>query len=53
MNAYPKTDVGLHNALKYVFNLDKKPTMEYIEEVFSHFQDWEAYLCFYLWRTLY
>lgn len=52
-NAFPIADVGLHNALKNQLKLDRKPTIEEIEEYAIHWEDWQAYATFYLWRSLY
>jgi len=50
--AYPKADVGLHNALKNILGWDRKPTMGEIEDMFKPWQGYEAYVTFYLWNTL-
>ncbi|GAA0363799.1 DNA-3-methyladenine glycosylase family protein [Bacillus horti] len=52
-NAFPIADVGLHNALKNLLKLDRKPTIEEIEEYAIHWEGWQAYATFYLWRSLY
>ncbi|MEK8130364.1 DNA-3-methyladenine glycosylase [Paenibacillus filicis] len=51
--AFPIADVGLHNALKVLLGLPRKPSMEEIREMAVPWQGWEAYATFYLWRTLY
>ncbi|WLR43374.1 DNA-3-methyladenine glycosylase [Bacillus carboniphilus] len=53
LNAFPISDVGLHNALKSVLNLDQKPSISEIKEFAARWQGWEAYATFYLWRSLY
>lgn len=50
--AFPIADVGLHNALKCQLNMERKPTLEEIKEIFINWQDWQAYAVFYLWRSL-
>ncbi|GLC90051.1 DNA-3-methyladenine glycosylase family protein [Lysinibacillus piscis] len=51
--AFPITDVGLHNALKVLLNLEEKPTIHEIETYAVNWQGWQAYATFYLWRSLY
>jgi DNA-3-methyladenine glycosylase II len=51
-NLFPAADIGLQNALKKLYNLEKKPTLEEMEK---YKQDWEPYLSYaslYLWRSL-
>lgn len=52
-SAFPKADVGLHNAVKKVLNLNEKPTIEELEEYSAKWEGWQAYATFYLWRSLY
>ncbi|WP_163100536.1 DNA-3-methyladenine glycosylase family protein [Peribacillus alkalitolerans] len=52
-SAFPIADVGLHNAIKAQVGLDKKPTIEEIEEMAFNWKGWEGYATFYLWRSLY
>ncbi|WP_042478475.1 DNA-3-methyladenine glycosylase family protein [Bacillus ndiopicus] len=52
-SAFPIADVGLHNALKALLNLDEKPTIKEIEVYAANWQGWQAYATFYLWRSLY
>lgn len=51
--AIPIADVGLHNALKFAMNVESKPSIEQIKEIFSKWNGWESYATFYLWRLLY
>ncbi|SEI83461.1 DNA-3-methyladenine glycosylase II [Bhargavaea ginsengi] len=51
-DAYPAADVGLHNALKLVAGLDRKPTLPEVEAFAEPWQGWRAYATFYLWRFL-
>jgi len=51
--AFPVADVGLHLALKEALGLERKPTIEEIEELAINWKGWEAYATFYLWRSLY
>jgi len=51
-SAIPHGDAGLLNALlKHKLIKDKKDKAG-IEKTFRHFKGWEAYLTFYLWRSL-
>ncbi|KKI89529.1 DNA-3-methyladenine glycosylase [Bacillus sp. SA1-12] len=52
-SAFPIADVGLHNAIKIQLGLERKPTIEEIEEMTIHWEGWQAYATFYLWRSLY
>ncbi|MES2797411.1 MAG: DNA-3-methyladenine glycosylase [Bacteroidota bacterium] len=45
-------DVGLFNALVKLKNFPKRPEKQQILKLFSDFKGWEAYLVFYLWRSL-
>lgn len=51
--AFPIADVGLHNALKIQLALERKPTIEELKNYAEHWQGWQAYATFYLWRSLY
>ncbi|MFE8701545.1 DNA-3-methyladenine glycosylase family protein [Cytobacillus sp. FJAT-54145] len=51
-NLFPFADIGLQNALKKLYNMDRKPTKEEMEE---YIKDWEPYLSYaslYLWRSI-
>lgn len=51
-NLFPLADVGLQNALKKLWNLDRKPSKE---EIIARFDDWSPYLSYaalYLWRSI-
>lgn len=52
-SAFPIDDVGLHNAIKHVLQIDSKPTKEQLYEFSKGWKNWEAYATFYLWRFLY
>ncbi len=52
-SAFPIADVGIHNALKIQLGLNKKPSIEEIKELAKNWVGWEAYVAFYLWRSLY
>ncbi|MFS0688289.1 DNA-3-methyladenine glycosylase [Sporosarcina sp. 179-K 8C2 HS] len=51
-NLFPLADIGLQNALKHLWNLDRKPTAE---EMMAHFPSWSPFLSYaalYLWRSI-
>lgn len=51
-NLFPMADIGIQNALKKLYNLDRKPTLEEME---IYQKDWEPYLSYaslYLWRSI-
>ncbi|MFF2480029.1 DNA-3-methyladenine glycosylase family protein [Paenibacillus sp. NPDC058071] len=52
-DAFPIDDVGLHNAIKHVAEMDRKPTKDEITAMSAEWSGWEAYATFYLWRLLY
>ncbi|MFD0710737.1 DNA-3-methyladenine glycosylase family protein [Paenibacillus sp. GCM10027626] len=52
-NAFPIDDVGLHNAIKHLKGMERKPTKQEITELAAAWSSWEAYATFYLWRLLY
>lgn len=51
--ALPIEDVGLHNAIKALLAMDRKPTLAEIRELAKPWAGWESYATFYLWRELY
>ncbi len=51
--AFPIADVGLHNAIKYQLQMDRKPTIPEIQQMAANWGNWKAYATFYLWNTLY
>jgi DNA-3-methyladenine glycosylase II len=52
-DAFPIADIGIHNALKGILQLDKKPPIDEIEKLSMNWRGWESYATFYLWRWLY
>lgn len=51
-NLFPMADIGIQNAIKRLYNLEKKPTYEEMEQ---YRKDWDPYLSYaslYLWRSL-
>jgi DNA-3-methyladenine glycosylase II len=51
--AFPKADVGLHNAIRLQKGIEGKPAIIEIEKMAENWKGWEAYAVFYLWRSLY
>jgi DNA-3-methyladenine glycosylase II len=51
-DAFPVEDVGLHNAIRAMMNLDRKPTIAEVKTIFEKYAGWEAYATLYLWRSL-
>lgn len=51
--AFPIDDVGLHNSIKHILGMDRKPTKEEILKYAANWTNWESYATFYLWRLLY
>lgn len=52
-SAFPIEDVGLHNAIKLMLSMERKPTLDEIRQLAQAWTGWEAYATFYLWRMLY
>ncbi|WEG12861.1 DNA-3-methyladenine glycosylase [Pullulanibacillus sp. KACC 23026] len=50
--SFPIADVGLHNALKNLLGLERKPSIEEIKEYALNWRGWQSYATFYLWRSL-
>jgi DNA-3-methyladenine glycosylase II len=51
-NLFPAADIGIQNALKKLYRMDRKPTKE---EMDNFKQGWEPYLSYaslYLWRSI-
>ncbi|WP_081823862.1 DNA-3-methyladenine glycosylase family protein [Paenibacillus sp. UNC451MF] len=52
-SAFPIEDVGLHNAIKQLLDMQAKPSLEELKQLSAPWGDWKAYATFYLWRTIY
>ncbi|MEQ9365763.1 MAG: DNA-3-methyladenine glycosylase [Leptospirales bacterium] len=50
--AFPREDVGIHNALKARLKMDRKPTLPEVDEIFAKYRGHEAYASLYLWMSL-
>jgi DNA-3-methyladenine glycosylase II len=51
-DAFPLEDAGIHNAIKNLKKLERKPTLEEVKKVFKKYRGWEAYATLYLWKSL-
>lgn len=51
-DAFPLEDAGIHNAIKNLKKLDRKPTLDEVKKVFKKYKGWEAYATLYLWKSL-
>ena len=51
-DAFPLEDAGIHNAIKNLKKLDRKPTLDEVRKAFRKYKGWEAYATLYLWKSL-
>jgi DNA-3-methyladenine glycosylase II len=51
-DAFPLEDAGLHNAIKNLKKLARKPSLDEVKKIFKKYKGWEAYATLYLWKTL-
>ena len=51
-DAFPLEDAGLHNAIRILKRLDRKPTLAEVTKIFRKYKGWEAYATLYLWKSL-
>jgi len=51
-DAFPLEDAGIHNAIKNLKKLDRKPTLDEVRKAFKKYKGWEAYATLYFWRSL-
>lgn len=51
-DAFPLEDAGVHNAIKNLKQMDRKPTLEEVKKIFKKYKGWEAYATLYLWKSL-
>ncbi|MGC4021571.1 MAG: DNA-3-methyladenine glycosylase [Cyclobacteriaceae bacterium] len=51
-NAFPLEDAGLHNAIKNLKGMKKKPSLAQVKRIFKNYKGWEAYATLYLWKSL-
>jgi DNA-3-methyladenine glycosylase II len=51
-DAFPLEDAGLHNAIRNLKKLKRKPSLEEVRKIFKKYKGWEAYATLYLWKSL-
>jgi DNA-3-methyladenine glycosylase II len=51
-NLFPIADIGIQNALKKLYNLDRKPTEEEMENFKLGWDPYLSYASLYLWRSI-
>jgi DNA-3-methyladenine glycosylase II len=51
-DAFPLEDAGIHNAIKNLKKLERKPTLDEVKKIFAKYEGWEAYATLYLWKSL-
>lgn len=51
-DAFPLEDAGVHNAIKNLRKMDRKPTLDEVRKIFKKYKGWEAYATLYLWKSL-
>lgn len=51
-NAFPLEDAGVHNAIKNLKKMKRKPTLDEVKRFFRKYKGWEAYTTLYLWKSL-
>lgn len=50
-NSFPSSDAGLHQAVSYFWELDQKPSLGLLDNLYKSWSPWSAYATFYLWRA--
>jgi DNA-3-methyladenine glycosylase II len=51
-NLFPLADIGLQNALKKHYGLDRKPTIALMEQYKKPWEPYLSYASLYLWRSI-
>ncbi|MHC0036219.1 DNA-3-methyladenine glycosylase family protein [Pseudoneobacillus sp. C159] len=51
-NLFPLADIGIQNALKKLYKLDRKPTLEEMEQYKKPWEPYLSYASLYLWRSI-
>ena len=51
-NLFPKADIGIQNAIKLLYNLEKKPTMDEMDQFSEKWHPYLSYASLYLWRSI-
>ncbi len=51
-DALPAADIGLRNAVKDQYGMDKQPDEETVRQIGEHWSGWRSWAAFYLWFSL-
>jgi DNA-3-methyladenine glycosylase II len=51
-NLFPKADIGIQNAIKKLFQMEQKPTMDELDEFSAAWHPYLSYASLYLWRSI-
>jgi DNA-3-methyladenine glycosylase II len=51
-DAFPLEDAGVHNAIKTLRKMNRKPTLDEVKKIFKKYKGWEAYATLYFWKSL-
>jgi DNA-3-methyladenine glycosylase II len=51
-DAFPLEDAGIHNAIRNLKKMKRKPTLDEVSRIFRKYKGWEAYATLYLWKSL-
>jgi DNA-3-methyladenine glycosylase II len=51
-DAFPLEDAGVHNAIRNLKKMNRKPTLDEVKKLFKKYKGWEAYATLYLWKSL-
>ncbi|MGM0845516.1 MAG: DNA-3-methyladenine glycosylase family protein [Bacillota bacterium] len=51
-NLFPKTDIGIQNALKKLYGMDRKPTLSEMDKMSTAWNPYLSYATLYLWRSI-
>ncbi|WP_077624334.1 DNA-3-methyladenine glycosylase family protein [Sediminibacillus massiliensis] len=51
-NLLPKADIGIQNAMKFYFELGRKPSIQEIEEMSETWTPYQSYASMTLWRSI-
>ncbi|MEF3302879.1 DNA-3-methyladenine glycosylase 2 family protein [Paenibacillus sp. GYB003] len=51
-SAFPVRDAGIHQAVRRLWRLPHKPTVQELQDRFAAWSPWNGYVTFYMWRSL-
>lgn len=49
-NLFPKADIGIQNAIKQLFEMEQKPTMDELDRFSADWHPYLSYASLYLWK---